>query len=73
VDASGEVQYRYLGKFKPSDTGGNAILCTELSMDSFVYPASLNYFANKEGLTLQVLCRVGTGENLVAFEGKLVK
>ena len=73
VDDKGEVLYRYVKKFVPSDTGGNAIICTSLSMEKAVIPATLNRFANKDGVTIQVLCRVSNGEEPVIWEGKLTK
>lgn len=73
VDEKGEVLYRYVKKFVPSDTGGNAILCTFLSMEKAIIPATLNRFADKDDISIQILCRISTGEEPVIWEGKLTK
>lgn len=73
VDEKGEVLYRYVKKFIPSDTGGNAIICTNLSMEKAIIPATLNRFANQDNVSIQVLCRVSNGEEPVIWEGKLTK
>jgi hypothetical protein len=73
VDEKGEVLYRYVKKFVPSDTGGNAILCTSLSMEKAILPATLNRFADQDGVSIQILRRISTGEEPVIWEGKLTK
>lgn len=73
VNGKGEVLYRYVKKFVPSDTGGNAIICTSLSMEKAVIPATLNRFADKDDVTIQVLCRVSNGEEPMIWKGKLTK
>ena len=73
VDEKGEVLYRYVKKFIPSDTGGNAIICTSLPMEKAIIPATLNRFANKDDVTVRILCRVSNGEEPVIWEGKLTK
>ncbi len=73
VDENGEVLYRYVKKFVPSDTGGNAIICTSLSMEKAIIPATLNRYANKGDAKIRVLCRISTGEEPVIWEGNLVK
>ncbi|MBE6712717.1 MAG: hypothetical protein E7580_04245 [Ruminococcaceae bacterium] len=73
VNESGEVLYRYVKKFTPSDTGGNAIICTGLSLEKAIIPATLNRYANKDDVKIRILCRISTGEELVAYEGSLTK
>lgn len=73
VNEKGEVLYRYVKKFVPSDTGGNAIICTSLSMEKAIIPATLNRFADKDDVSIQILCRVSNGEEPMIWEGKLTK
>lgn len=73
IDEKGEILYRYVKKFVPSDTGGNAIICTSLSMEKAVLPATLNRYANRDDVKIRVLCRISTGEEPVIWEGSLVK
>ena len=73
VDEKGEVLYRYVKKFVPSDTGGNAILCTSLSLEKAIIPATLNRFADKDDVSVQILCRISNGEEPMIWEGKLTK
>ena len=73
VDEKGEVLYRYVKKFTPSDTGGNAIICTSLSLEKAIIPATLNRYANDENVKIRILCRISTGEEPVIYEGSLVK
>ena len=73
VDEKGEILYRYVKKFVPSDTGGNAILCTSLSLEKAIIPATLNRYANRDDVKIRLLCRISTGEEPVIYEGNLVK
>ncbi len=73
VDENGEELYRYVKKFTPSDTGGNAIICTSLSLENAIIPATLNRYANKDDVKIQILCRISTGQEPLIWEGKLVK
>ena len=73
VDEKGEVLYRYVKKFIPSDTGGNAIICTSLSLEKAIIPATLNRYAGDENVKIRILCRISTGEEPVIYEGALVK
>jgi hypothetical protein len=42
-------------------------------MEKAIIPATLNRFADQDGVSLQILCRISTGEEPVIWEGKLTK
>ncbi len=73
VNEKGEVLHRYVKKFIPDHQGGNGIICTAMPLEKAVLPATLNRFANKSDVKIRILCRISTGEELVAFEGSLTK